>query len=65
MLVQGCRGEFNMIYNFGPVLRGQGRLAEAREYFRKAIELCPDYANAIEALQDVESAMTLSRADGE
>ena len=52
-------------HNLGLVLRGQGRLAEAAECFRKAIELCPDYPDAIEALQDVESAMTLSREDGD
>lgn len=47
-------------HNLGLVLRGQGRLSEAADCFRKAIELCPEYADAIEALQDVESAMALS-----
>jgi len=45
------------------VLRGQGRFAEAADCLRKAIELCPKYAEAIEALQDVESALALSFDD--
>ena len=48
-------------HNLGLVLRGQGRLAEAAECFRKAIGLTPAYADAIEALADVELAMTLAR----
>ena len=47
-------------HNLGLVLRGQNRLAEAMECFRKAIELCPEYPDAIEALQDVEAALVLS-----
>ncbi len=50
-------------HNLGLVLRGQGRLAEAADCFRKAIELCPKYPDAIEALQDVEAALTLTAAD--
>lgn len=50
-------------HNLGLVLRGQGRLAEAAGCFHKAIELRPDYPNAIEALQDVESALALSGGD--
>jgi tetratricopeptide (TPR) repeat protein len=50
-------------HNLGLVLRGQGRLAEAAECFRKAIELCSEYADAIEALQDVEAALALSVGD--
>jgi tetratricopeptide (TPR) repeat protein len=50
-------------HNLGLVLRGQGRLAEAAECFRKAIELCPNYAEAVEALQDVEAALALSPGD--
>jgi tetratricopeptide (TPR) repeat protein len=50
-------------HNLGLVLRGQGRLAEAADSFRKAIELCPKYADAIEALQDVEAALALSIGD--
>ncbi len=50
-------------HNLGLVLRGQGRLAEAADCFRKAIELCPKYAVAIEALQDIQAAMTLTAAD--
>ncbi|MDZ7618498.1 MAG: tetratricopeptide repeat protein [Patescibacteria group bacterium] len=48
-------------YNLGLVLRGQDRWAEAAECFRKAIETTPDYAEAIEALKDVEMAMSLSK----
>jgi tetratricopeptide (TPR) repeat protein len=50
-------------HNLGLVLRGQGRFGEAAECFRKAIELCPNYADAIEALQDVEAALALSAND--
>jgi tetratricopeptide (TPR) repeat protein len=50
-------------HNLGLVLRGQGRLAEAAECFRQAIELCSEYADAIEALQDVEAALALSIGD--
>ena len=50
-------------HNLGLVLRGQDRLTEAAECFRKAIELCPDYDDAIEALQDVEAALMLSTKD--
>jgi tetratricopeptide (TPR) repeat protein len=50
-------------HNLGLVLRGQGRLAEAANCFRKAIELCSEYADAIEALQDVEAALALSIGD--
>lgn len=52
-------------HNLGLVLRGQGRFAEAADCFRKAIELCPEYPHAIEALQDVEAALTLTAADVE
>jgi tetratricopeptide (TPR) repeat protein len=55
---EGCIDE--AYHNLGLVLRGQGRLAEAAECFRQAIERCPDYANAIEALTDVENALLLS-----
>ncbi len=55
---QGCIDE--AYHNLGLVLRGQGRLAEAADSFRKAIELCPEYAHAIEALQDVEATLALS-----
>lgn len=51
-------------HNLGLVLRGQGRLSDAAECFRKAIELCPEYPDAIEALQDVEFALALSN-DGD
>ena len=38
------------------------RWAEAADCFRKAIEITPDYGDAIEALEDVEMAIELSRA---
>jgi tetratricopeptide (TPR) repeat protein len=47
-------------HNLGLVCRGQGRLAEAAEWFRKALELDPEYGDAIRALQDVEVALALS-----
>jgi protein O-GlcNAc transferase len=48
-------------HNLGLVLRGQDRWAEAADCFRKAIEITPDYQDAIEALEDVEMAVALSR----
>ncbi|QEL14570.1 tetratricopeptide repeat protein [Limnoglobus roseus] len=59
---EGCIDEAYL--NLGLVLRGQGRLSEAAASFRKALELCPKYPDALEALQDVESALRLS-SDGE
>ncbi len=50
-------------HNLGLVLRGQGRIAEAADCFRKAIELQSDYTDAIEALEDVETALLLSKQD--
>ena len=50
-------------HNLGLTLRGQGRLAEAAGCFRKAIELTPAYADAVEALADVELATALARGD--
>jgi tetratricopeptide (TPR) repeat protein len=46
-------------HNLGLVLRCQGRFAEAAECFRKALELCPDYPEATEVLQDVEAALVV------
>jgi tetratricopeptide (TPR) repeat protein len=46
-------------HNLGLVLRGQGRLNEAAECFRKAIEISPKYSKAIQALADVETANSL------
>jgi tetratricopeptide (TPR) repeat protein len=46
-------------HNLGLVLRGQGRLAEARQCFERAIEIDNDYADAIEALKDVTAALEL------
>ena len=49
--------------NLGLVLRGQGRLLEAAECFQKAIEMDADNYDAIEALQDVKSALALIDVD--
>ena len=46
-------------HNLGLVLRGQGRLAEAKECFEKAIEIDHDYGAAIEALNDVMTALEI------
>lgn len=48
-------------HNLGLVLRGQDRWAEAAECFQKAIDITPDYADAIEALEDVDMAIALSK----
>jgi tetratricopeptide (TPR) repeat protein len=49
--------------NLGLALRGQGRFTEAAECFRRAIEIYPKYADAIDALEDVEIAIALSVED--
>jgi tetratricopeptide (TPR) repeat protein len=46
--------------NLGLVLRGQGRLSAAAKCFRRAIELTPEYTEAIDALADVEAALALT-----
>lgn len=46
-------------HNLGLVLRGQGRLQEAADCFRAAIKIDPEYDVAIEALEDVETALEL------
>jgi tetratricopeptide (TPR) repeat protein len=59
----GCIDE--AFHNLGLVLRGQGRLAEAAVCFRKAIEITPEYADAIQALEDVTKAVgLLAGSDG-
>jgi tetratricopeptide (TPR) repeat protein len=45
-------------HNLGLVLRGQGKLSEAADSFRKAIAITPNFSDAIEALEDVEMAMS-------
>ena len=50
-------------HNLGLVLRGQDKLAESAASFCKAIEIDPSYAEAIEALDDVEMALRLSAQD--
>ncbi|MGL6075734.1 MAG: tetratricopeptide repeat protein [Fimbriiglobus sp.] len=47
-------------HNLGLVLRAQGRLTEAAEVFRRAIELDPKNFDACEALKDVEKAIPLT-----
>lgn len=54
------KGDINEAYhNLGLVLRGQGRFAEAKECFAKAIELCPDYEEALVAHADVTHALNI------
>lgn len=54
---EGQRDE--AFYNLGIVLRAQGRLEESADALRQAIEIDPDYEEAVEALQDVEMAIEL------
>lgn len=49
-------------HNLALVLRGQGRLAEAKQCFEKAIEIDNKYAEAIEALKDVTTALEIEAA---
>jgi tetratricopeptide (TPR) repeat protein len=53
----GCIDE--AFHNLGLVLRGQGRFTEAAECFRKAIEVDPEYKDAVEALEDVTRVVGL------
>jgi len=46
-------------HNLGLVLRGQGRFAEAKFFFEKAIELDAGYEYAIEALKDVTAVLEI------
>jgi len=41
------------------VLRGQGRLSEAKACFEEAINIDSEYEPAIEALEDVTNAIEL------
>ena len=54
---KGCVDE--AFHNLGLVLRGQGRMDEARECFDRAIALDADDSDAIEALADVECVIKL------
>lgn len=56
--VDGCIDE--AYYNLGTVLRGLGRLNEARECYEKALELDPNYQIAQDALDDVSAAIKYS-----
>jgi tetratricopeptide (TPR) repeat protein len=52
-------------HNLGLVLRGQGRFTEAAECFRKAIEITPEYKEAVQALEDVTRVLgVLGVSDG-
>jgi tetratricopeptide (TPR) repeat protein len=51
-------------HNLGLVLRGQGKLPEAADIFRKAIAITPNYSDALEALEDVEMAMSFEERIG-
>lgn len=44
-------------YNLGIALRSQGRLAEARDSFRRATELHPNYSEAMDALAHAHIAL--------
>ena len=44
--------------NLGLVLRGQRRLQEASECFRRALDIDPDYQEAKDGLDDVEGALS-------
>lgn len=44
-------------YNLGIALRGQGRLAEARDAFKRATELQPNYSDAMDALAHAHIAL--------
>lgn len=50
-------------HNLGLVLRGQGRLAEAKLCFEKAIEIDGNYEAAKEALNDVTTAIAIEKGD--
>ena len=58
---EGCIDE--AYHNLGLVLRGQGRLREARESFEKAVEMDPEYADALAALDDVNLALMIGPDD--
>ncbi|MBL8808823.1 MAG: tetratricopeptide repeat protein [Planctomycetaceae bacterium] len=53
----GCIDE--AFHNLGLVLRGQGRLKDAKICFEKAIAISSDYADAMRALKDVKTALEL------
>ena len=58
--VQCERGRIDEAYhNLGLVLRGQGRLTEAKECFEEAISRDSEYDEAIEALRDVTAALAV------
>lgn len=54
---EGCIDE--AYHNLGLVLRGQGRLSEAKQCFEKAISIDSDYAVAYEALKDVTTVLQI------
>ena len=50
--------------NLGLVLRGLERFKESRKCFELAIEIDPEYDDAMDALADVKSAMGWQQSDG-
>ncbi len=48
-------------HNLGLVLRGQMRMSEAADCFRRAIEIDPEYNAAIKALDDVVHAQKITQ----
>jgi len=54
---EGCIDE--AYHNLGLVLRGQGRLADAKICFEKSIQIDQNHEDAIEALNDVTTAMEM------
>lgn len=50
-------------YNLGLVLRGQGRLTEAKECFELAVSIDAKYEDALVALMDVEVALEMEESN--
>ena len=46
-------------YNLGLISRAEERYKEAKEYFEKAIQICPEYPVAIDALKDINRLLEL------
>ncbi len=55
--LEGCVDE--AYHNLGLVLRGQGRLMEAKECFEQALVIDDDYHEAVDALRDVITAIEI------
>jgi tetratricopeptide (TPR) repeat protein len=48
-------------YNLGLISRAEESYKEAKKYFEKAIEICPDYPVAIDALRDINKLLKLQK----